>query len=409
MRQQASSSGREVILRWTMGAAMATWAAYVLHSEVSGQGIVGWVTDLAVQQFGTASTNLCLLAALAIGVIPIGIVFRLAARAFGVVLVAPRGTLPAGTPAQIRRRAVLGGIAILLAAAGLVAIVLPRPAGSPPVPVDLDDAGNAAPPDAQRVAVMGTPRPGLAAGYRETSDTSSSTTIHRFIPLTPKTWAPGTPVRFFLAQTERSDDAHRESILALPGSDGRTRYEGHLRRNAMATLARGAFERNGVRIAEPYWVIGNDSEQTMGMVLLISCLGFALGLATILTGMRAAKQVAMRPTSRRPPTPPPIPPGGGPRSAVIARHSARTAAHVGGRARPASSAAQHHAQPSNHAAPDSARRSPQADHDATADPDGGTAASVGVIAAIPPPAPRVGRRDYSRGGYFCSLRCRLRR
>src|SRR5215813_11730808 len=131
MRQQASPSGRELILRWTMSAAMALWAAYVLHSEVSGQGIVGWVTDMAVQQFGSASTDLCLIAAMAIGVLPIGLAFRLVARALGVTLVAPRGTLPAGTPGQIRRRAVLGGVAILVAAAGLVAIVLPRPDSSP--------------------------------------------------------------------------------------------------------------------------------------------------------------------------------------------------------------------------------------------------------------------------------------
>ena len=292
-----------------MGAAMVLWAAYVLHSEVSGQGIVGWVTDLAVQQLGSASTNLCLLAAMAIGVIPIGIVFRLAARAFGVTLVPQRGTLPGGTPGQIRRRAVFGGIAILLAAAGLIAIVLPRPDSSPAVPFDLDAAATAAPPEGPRVAVMGTPQPDLAAGYRETSSGSSSSTIHRYIPLTAKAWTPGTPVRFFLAEIEH-DDGRRDGIAMIPAPGRRPHYEGHLRRNAMPTIARGAFERNGVRIAEPYWVIGNDSEEVIAMVMLIGGLGFALGLASIIVGLRAARQVAQRPAPGRPPTPPPpIPPG----------------------------------------------------------------------------------------------------
>jgi len=286
-----------------MGAAMAAWAAYVLHSEVSGQGVVGWVTDLAVQQFGTASSDLCLLAALVIGVIPIGLVFRGLARAFGVTLVPPRGTLPAGTPGQIRRRAVLGGIAILLAAAGLITIVLPRPDGSPAVPFDLD-AADAAPPDAPRVAVIGTPQPDLAAGYRETSSGSSST-IYRYIPLTAKTWTRGAPVRFFLAEIEH-DDGRRDGIAMIPAPGRRPHYEGHLRRNAMPTLARGAFERNGMRLAEPYWVISNDSMEAIGLVMLIGGLGLALGLGVIIAGMQAARRVAMGPP-RRPPAP--IPPG----------------------------------------------------------------------------------------------------
>jgi len=86
----------------------------------------------------------------------------------------------------------------------------------------------------------------------------------------------------------------------IPGPDQRPHYEGHLRRNAMPTLARGAFERNGTRLAEPYWVISNHNEEVIGMVALIGGLGFVLGLSVIIVGLRAARQVAQRSAPGRP-------------------------------------------------------------------------------------------------------------
>jgi hypothetical protein len=155
---------------------------------------------------------------------------------------------------------------------------------------------------------MGTPQPDLAAGYRETSSGSSSSTIYRYIPLTAKAWTPGTPVRFFLAEIEH-DDGRRDGIAMIPAPGRRPHYEGHLRRNAMPTLARGAFERHGVRLTEPYWVISNDSMEAIGLVMLIGGLGLALGLGVIIAGMQAARRVAMGPLRRPPAPPPPIPPG----------------------------------------------------------------------------------------------------
>src|SRR5205814_1483738 len=97
MRQQADPTRRELLLKWAMGATTTLWAAYVFHSVVVGQGIVGWVTDIAVQRFGSVSEHLALLVAMLIGVLPIGLAFRLIARLLGIrLLKRRRGELPAG-------------------------------------------------------------------------------------------------------------------------------------------------------------------------------------------------------------------------------------------------------------------------------------------------------------------------
>jgi len=323
-----------VLLQWAMGATMAVWMAYVLNNSIDGQGVVGWVTDRAVQQFGSASDNLCVLAALAIGTIPIGLVFRVIAWRLGIRLLRHRrrGELPPGTPSQIRRGAVLAAVGISVAGVVLMLIAMPHDDGAPPLPFDLDAPGAAVPPDGSRVAVLGTPRPEIAAGYTE-SRGSTDTKVFQFIPLTPKDWTPQTPVRFFLAEVDRTHESPT-GIVAVPGPDQRMRYHGQLRRNAMATLARGAFERHGVHVAATYWVIRNDGWEPMLRAIMIGGLGIVLGLVLIIVGWRDAQQVAARdarrpppgpppppggPTRGRPPTPPPIPQ---PRSSARAQHPA---------------------------------------------------------------------------------------
>ena len=289
---------------------MAAWMGYVIHTGLDGQGVVGWVTDQAVQQFGSASENLCLLAALALGTVPIGLVFQLIARLLGIRMIRQRrrGELPGGTPLQIRRRAVFAAIGVAVAGALLMLLAMPRDDGAPPLPFDLDAAGAATPPDGSPVAVLGTPRPALAAGYRETG--TGDAKVFEFIPLTPKDWTPETPVQFFLAEVQRGREAP-EGIVAVQSADHRTRYHGRLRRNSMATLARGALERRGVHVAATYWVIRNDGWEPMLRAVVIGGLGIAFALALLLVAWRDARQVAGRDARRPPPRPPPPqqPPG----------------------------------------------------------------------------------------------------
>jgi hypothetical protein len=96
---------------------------------------------------------------------------------------------------------------------------------------------------------------------------------------------------FFLAEVQRSDEAQGRGIIAAREPDGRTRFEGKLRRNGLAAIARGALEHEGVQIADPYWVVYNYDEQSMGLALLISGLGLSLGLALIITGVRDSRSV----------------------------------------------------------------------------------------------------------------------
>jgi hypothetical protein len=287
MQQIRKRPAREPVLRWTMGAAIALWSAYVMYGMVDGQGVVGWLTDLGVQRYGSVSTNLVLVAALAVGVMPLRLVFGLLARGLGVRLMPRRGARPVGSPRQILTRAIAGGAAVLVAAAGLFVIVLPSNDHSPPVRFDLDATADAAPPAATRVAVVGTPRAEIAAGYRETE--GSSVTEHRFIPLTGGGWTTGTPVRFFLAEVQRSDETEARGIVAAPDRDARIRFVGKLRRNGMNAIARGAFERRGVRFAEPYWVVYNYDEQTRSLLLFVALAGLTLAGALIAVGVRDAR------------------------------------------------------------------------------------------------------------------------
>jgi hypothetical protein len=288
MQQIMKRPAREPVLRWTMGAAIALWSAYVMYGMVDGQGLVGWLSELGVRRYGSVSTNMVLVVALAVGVMPLRLVFGLVARGLGVRLMPRRGARPVGSPRQILTRSIASAAAILVAAAGLVAIVLPGNDHSPPVRFDLDATPDAAPPAAQRVAVVGTPRTELAAGYRETRGASATdATEHRFIPLTGGGWTPGTPVRFFLAEV--SDEKGARGIVAAPDRDARTRFEGKLRRNGMNAIARGAFERNGVRFAEPYWALYNYDDQARSLLMFIAVLGLVLPGAVIAVGLRDAR------------------------------------------------------------------------------------------------------------------------
>jgi hypothetical protein len=303
MRQATNLQARELAVRWTTGAAIAAWVAYTFHGSINGQGLVGWVADESIRRFGSSSENTQLLIAMAIGVLPITLVSRLVARVLGVSLAPRRGVLPTGTPAQIRWRGVLAGVGILAVTGGVITMLV-QPASGAAAGLDLDAAATAEPAGASRITVIGHAQPRLAAGYTTTVESSSTTTIHRFIPLTAQGWTPQAPVRFLLAEIE-GKDTPRHGIVAIPERDGRTRFEGRLRRNGLATIARSALQEQGVRLADPYWVIENDNQQTFQLVVMIGGIGLALGLAMVIVGVRSGRMVA-RAAARRPP---PLPPG----------------------------------------------------------------------------------------------------
>jgi len=100
--------------------------------------------------------------------------------------------------------------------------------------------------------------------YSLTEDHSGTKSTHRYAPLTDKSWMPDRPVKYFL--NLKSEGEGRIAIGHLDRKTGRfevmppsgqfnSTFGGQLSQNSMPDYVRSAFERRGMKLSDPYYVL----------------------------------------------------------------------------------------------------------------------------------------------------------
>jgi hypothetical protein len=100
--------------------------------------------------------------------------------------------------------------------------------------------------------------------YTLTEDHSGTKSSHRYAPLTDSAWTPDRPVKYFMYL--KSEGETRIAIGHLDKNTGRfevmprsgpfnSTFGGQLSQNGLPDYVKSAFERRGIKISEPYYVL----------------------------------------------------------------------------------------------------------------------------------------------------------
>jgi hypothetical protein len=100
--------------------------------------------------------------------------------------------------------------------------------------------------------------------YRLTEDHSGTKSSHRYAPLTDSSWTPDHPVKYFLYL--KSEGESRIAIGHLDKKTGRfevmppsgpfsSTFGGQISQNGLPDYVKSAFERRGIKITEPYYIL----------------------------------------------------------------------------------------------------------------------------------------------------------
>ena len=137
--------------------------------------------------------------------------------------------------------------------------------------------------------------------YNLTEDHSGTKSSNRFAPLTDSSWTSDRPVKYFLYL--KSEGESRIAIGHLDKKTGRfevmppsgpfkSTFGGQLSQNGLPDYVRSAFERRGIKMTEPYYVLewkGDlngpvSSKYSSQMYYLIPVLGAFFSLVVLAGG-----------------------------------------------------------------------------------------------------------------------------
>jgi hypothetical protein len=280
---------------------MALWIGWAVYGAITHQGLTGWIEDLFLRAFRGSSTKLALLLAVLAGT-PAFVLWGALLRRSGLISkpttiawlrprrtggLASKGTTPGRQRAGVRAQVALG---LLTAALGIVvgAVFGPR---TFPDPVDRSksaplvdlDAFTGSVPNASRVRLRGVVHGRLSVGFEE-KGAGGTRTAHVFTPVTARAWTPEEPVVFVLESS-----AEASSLAATPTFP----LDVHLRRNALPTFARSAFERAGLSVAPVSWIADSSADATGFHLTLAVSLGlFIVGLTVAVIPRARARAAA---------------------------------------------------------------------------------------------------------------------
>lgn len=271
--------------------------AYLSYGGASHTGLVGWLTALQIQLFGSASDNLSIGLPAAVAV---SLLVALARRFDPRVLTAvPARPAPGsdGRPPALRWRPLLGMAAVpVLLSLPIYYFVQHRAEADEHraiVPLDLISQPNApVPADTKYVRLQAV----FQTDYQYVLEQTSYGRVEktdRYVPLTGPDWQPNQPVRFFLdTSTSAYFDAANQRTLSFddttpfPGT-----FAGELSSGVLPTVARLDFEKQGLRLADSYYLLdlmylpnGQLPSAVSQQYWLIPVFGAILGFAILLGG-----------------------------------------------------------------------------------------------------------------------------
>lgn len=285
-------------LLWLWVILVVGYFAWEMHAY---RGLYGWLAELQLAWFGKFDVGLT---AIIPGAILAGpALATLGTRARWLERAEALAGDPAAITARTRRWSLVFAVLSALVAAGAYGwstMLLDRT--GQPARIDLAALGDAE-PYGGAVIISGFAVPALTLTYREDIGVGIE---NRFVPLTAKGAASG-PLRFFLKTNA--------TAAILPGQIGIGRYDdpegqpfrvetqvGVLIPNDLPGPVRAAFERGGVALADPYYVLDLTPEGERLPYYVAA--GVASLLAVCLLVLAIAQTILIRRIRRQPPPPP---------------------------------------------------------------------------------------------------------
>ncbi|MGO9831594.1 MAG: hypothetical protein ACLPJH_15755 [Myxococcaceae bacterium] len=302
---------------------LITYFVYVVVSDVDEVGLGGWIESLSMRWFGVSYDLLNILFLLAVYFLcKVLLVRGLSAASPGLAALLVKIPPPARRRPKVKRQVDVGpggclvlagvwGAFILLSGAallgalalGFLAYGAREPA--PPSALDLETFSGSVP--ASRVHLHGWFHEQLATRYTSSVSWPHRTgggrdsllrTDYSFTPVTPQHWKPGEPVSFLLKDSHQKDLFNQtmlgRSVHWKPGGDPSSAVDlgtgavalppaertisARLLKNDLPSFIEDAYERAGVHLTHPYWVVDTGDDPTLGVLVGIVCLIFIVGM-----------------------------------------------------------------------------------------------------------------------------------
>ncbi|UYZ63057.1 hypothetical protein [Hymenobacter weizhouensis] len=270
---------------------------YLLYSSFTKTGLCGWLIDLQIRWFGSASERVTLILATLLLLLPLLLfVSRFDRR--GLAAAAPPAVGPDGRPragASFRTLAWIAAVPALLAVPAYFWLSHQATANAqePVHQLDFINQPTAPVPARAKFAVL---HAVFQAEYQyvlEETRYGKVARTNRYVPLTGPEWRPGQPVRIVYDTSTGVyfDEKNQQTFVydqtsAFPGT-----FTGELHVGTLPTVARTAFEQQGLRLAEPVYVLenqyftnGRPMDTDAGTYHLVLWLGLIFSAAILLGG-----------------------------------------------------------------------------------------------------------------------------
>jgi hypothetical protein len=312
--QPATRSSKGWLTSLFLGAYLITAFAYLAYSLFTGAGLCGYLIDLQMRAFGWAGMKMSFLIGMMVILLPFGLIAWLFERV-GLIKRGRPGAAGAHTQTTTVSQMPLGWkvvcsilLAPLLIAAVVYFIISQIDRSNQQMPIYQINVMNSesVPPDGAKFATI--------TGKSQSKDglafEEGSSTLHTYVPFTGDHWDSSEPVRYFLyTPLKNHSGGTSQSIKDVWEGSPDEGLDCQLEKNALPVYASKEFERRGVIIASPYYVLhhssfanghvaamGPEVYWTILIVALVICLLLFISLSLTRASMHrlASSRVAGR-------------------------------------------------------------------------------------------------------------------
>ncbi len=243
---------------------------YLIFGIGNGTGLGGYIVDLQLRWFNTASMTISAIIGMSLLTIPAVAVGALLLRAFpelnavmNEAAVASAVKQPLSGPEQaagLSWRVILSiSAGLLLAGAAIGAVLFVMDRQDRAAGVRMLQASDPAPPvGVAYFKLRGRLAGEYIVGYEEKSTRSSTGSIHVFLPVTAAGWTPDSPVRYFVHY--QTYGGHRPNLPAAVDSGAEAEVTGALG-SPLPIYANRKLSEMGLKIASPHFVLDYEALQ----------------------------------------------------------------------------------------------------------------------------------------------------
>jgi len=258
---------------------------YGLYAAMTDSGLYRWLTERQTAWFGGHYPMLTVLVLFIAGLLAAGLVSAIGSRFVGN---AGRGSAPVSN----RTGMILVLLAGLAFVTGAIALGwLAADLSGKPVVYAPFDLGKREVPRGTHVELTGVEQVSLRLAVKQ------GTTVTTYVPFTSPDWQPDQPVAFFLVNGAASPTPAPTPFGRAPPRVVTVQRRGALIEDGLPSVARGGFENQGLKLAEPVFVIDASAGAAMFRLVMGAGICGALGLAFLL-GFVVERAQARRSRSR---------------------------------------------------------------------------------------------------------------